>query len=83
MSTPRNAAGPHRPTPPCPPIDPALTYPIRRLADWGWGARSVARMQREGLKVLRFSKWRFVRGVDLLAFLERIETEHAREGKDQ
>jgi hypothetical protein len=66
-----NQAGPHRPTPPCPPIDPALFYPIRRLGDWGFGARTVATMQRAGLRVLRFSKWKFVAGSDLIAFLGR------------
>lgn len=66
-----NTAGPHRPTPPYPAIDPSMTYPIRRLADWGFGARTVAAMQRDGLPVLRFSKWRFVSGKALVEFLER------------
>jgi len=67
---PANQPGPHRPAPPCPPIDPALTYPIRRLGDWSFGARTVAKMQKEGLRVLKYSKWKFVRGADLIAFLE-------------
>ena len=71
MTQPRNQAGPHRPAPLCPPIDPTLVYPIRRLADWGFGARSVAGMQRDGLPVMRFSKWKFVSGKALVAFLER------------
>jgi hypothetical protein len=57
--------------PPCPPIDPALVYPIRRLHDWGFGNRSLAAMQRDGLKVLHYSKWKFVRGADLVDFLGR------------
>ena len=70
MKPSRNQFGPHRPAPPCPPIDPGLVYPFRRLIDWGFGARTVAGMQRDGLKVLRFSKWKFVRGSDLIVFLE-------------
>ncbi len=65
----RNEAGPRHPPPPCPPIDPRLVYPIRRLADWGFGARTVAAMRKGGLPVLAYSKWRFVRGVDLIDFL--------------
>ena len=68
---PRNQAGPHRPTPPCPPIDPAVVYPIRRLSDWGFGGATVAAMQRDGLPVMRFSKWKFVSGKALVEFLER------------
>jgi len=69
MSHAKNIAGPHRPAPPCPPIDPNVVYPIRRLADWGFGARTVAAMQRDGLPVIRFSKWKFVAGESLVAFL--------------
>jgi len=71
---PRNAAGPHRPPPPAPPIDPGLVYPFRRLADWGFGARTVAAMQRGGLKVMRFGKWKFFRGADLIEFLAAQQT---------
>jgi len=66
-----NQAGAHRPRPPYPPIDPALVYPWQRLSDWGFGARTVAAMQRDGLSVLRFSKWKFVTGTALVKFLER------------
>ena len=52
-----------------------MTYPISRLRDWGWGSRSVARMQRDGLPVLRFSKWKFVSGKALVEFLERAAVE--------
>ncbi|NMC19311.1 MAG: hypothetical protein GYA33_02725 [Thermogutta sp.] len=66
----RTQPGPHRPIPPYPPIDPALTYPISRLRDWGFGARTVAAMQRQGLRTLRFGKWKFIKGSTLVAFLE-------------
>ena len=32
-------------------------------------------MQRDGLKVLRFSKWKFVKGSDVIAFLEGVQGE--------
>lgn len=70
MRNPRNEPGPHRPVPLCPPIDPNMVYPIRRMADWGFGARTVAGMQRDGLQVLRFSKWKFVTGKALVEFLQ-------------
>jgi hypothetical protein len=73
MTRPRNVPGPHRAIPPYPPIDPRLVYPVRRLGDWGWGARSIDMMQRAGLRVLRYSKWKFVRGRDLIHFLESID----------
>jgi hypothetical protein len=69
-----NAAGPHRPTPPCPPIDPSLVYPVRRLLDWGIGARGLASLKRAGMPILMFSKWRFFRGSDLIAAIERSTT---------
>ena len=75
MRHPNNTAGPHRPAPPCPPIDPSMVYPIRRLADWGFGARTVAAMQRAGLPVFKFSKWKFVTGKALVEFLERAAVE--------
>jgi hypothetical protein len=68
---PRNTAGPHRCPPSSDPIDPALCYPIRALSKWGFGARSVAALQRAGLPALQFGKLKFFRGVDLIAALER------------
>jgi hypothetical protein len=69
MKTRSTTPGPHRPPPPVPPIDPALVYPIRRLADWGFGARTIAKMQKCGLRMIQFSKWKFFRGADLIDFL--------------
>jgi hypothetical protein len=31
-------------------------------------------MQKAGLPVLRFSKWKFLRGSDLIDFIERTQT---------
>ena len=66
----RNEAGPHRPAPPCPPIDPALVYPWARLSDWGFAARSIAALRDAGLVTLRFGKRKFFRGSALIAVLE-------------
>jgi hypothetical protein len=73
MSNKRNTGGPHRPTPPYPAIDPNLLYPLRRLSDLGWGARALALAKRKGLRILAFSKWRYVKGTDLIEFLESIQ----------
>ena len=75
MRQPTTTAGPHRPAPPCPPIDPTLIYPIRRLRDWGFGARTIAAMQRAGLNVCKYSKWKFVFGRDLVDFLRGASVE--------
>src|SRR5512143_3540746 len=68
---PRNTPGPARPQSPAPPIDPALTYPLARLADWGFGPRSVAALQRAGLETFKFGKMKFFSGAGLIAVLRR------------
>jgi hypothetical protein len=55
--------------PPCPPIDPALCYPIRRLSDWSFGSRGRAALIRAGLKVMQFGKLKFFMGSSLIATL--------------
>ncbi|NMC21992.1 MAG: hypothetical protein GYA33_16420 [Thermogutta sp.] len=77
----RTQPGPHRPIPPYPPIDPALTYPISRLRDWGFGPRSVAKMQREGLPVLRYGRWKFISGQALIEFLANAGKAEGKEAK--
>ena len=71
MTHPKNQAGPHRVISTAEPIDPAKVYPIRALHQWGFGARSLAAMQRAGLPVIRYTKWKFIRGGALVEFLER------------
>ncbi|MBU4273726.1 MAG: hypothetical protein KKA28_17835 [Planctomycetes bacterium] len=66
--SPNNAAGAHRPT--FPPIDPRLCYPWRRLADWGFGSRGIAALQKAGLSALRFHKQKFFLGSALIAVLK-------------
>jgi len=68
---PSNQAGPHRPQPSAPPIDPALVYPICRLRDWGFGARGVAALQRAGLQTFRFGRLKFFSGAALIDVLQR------------
>ena len=65
-----NSAGPHRSTPPYPPIDPALCYPWRRLRDWGFGTHGVKELKKAGLSVLQFHKQKFFMGSALIAVLE-------------
>ena len=71
MKRPANTAGPYRGTASAEPIVPNYVYSIAKLHDWGFGARSVAALQRAGLKTLRFGARKFFRGSDLIAALER------------
>ena len=74
MNRTRNQGGGHRPVAPYPPIDPLLCYPWRRLADWGFGARSVAQLQKAGLVALRFHKRKFFMGSALIKILQDGES---------
>jgi hypothetical protein len=74
--SPRNAAGPHRLAPPCPPIVPDHVYPWRRLADWGFGARGVAALVKAGLPVLRFGRLKFFSGQGLIDVLSGATGQH-------
>lgn len=67
----RNEAGGHRSRPDCPPIHPELTYPLCRLADWGFGNRSVAALQAAGLETFQFGRTKFFTGKSLIATLKR------------
>jgi hypothetical protein len=68
-SSARNSAGAHRAVAAGPIISGQL-WPIRLLHDkLGWGARAVARAKREGLPVLAWGKFRYVRTDDLIGFL--------------
>jgi len=67
---PRNEAGPHRPAPSTIGIHADELLPIRALHErLGWGPRTVAKAQRDGLRVIRYAKWAYVRGDDVIAFL--------------
>ena len=67
---PRNQAGPHRPPPSAVGIRADELLPIRALHErLGWGPRTVAKAQRDGLRVLKYAKWAYVTGADVLAFL--------------
>ena len=49
-----------------------LREAARRL---GWGQRTIRRAQKEGLRVVKFSTFKYVRGEDLVAFFNRLATE--------
>jgi hypothetical protein len=68
-STP-SAPGPHRSPPSTIGIRADELLPIRALHErLGWGPRTVAKAQRDGLRVIRYAKWAYVRGADVIAFL--------------
>jgi hypothetical protein len=59
-------------------INPAELLPLATLKSrLRWGDKTVAQAQRDGLPVLRYAKWGYVRGQDLIAFLERVGNEPA------
>ena len=64
-------SGQRRRAPTFPPIDPSMVYPIRRLADWGFGSRGIAALQKAGLPVFCFGKRKFFSGADLVAVLKK------------
>jgi hypothetical protein len=67
-----NEAGPHRNLP-REPIPLHAIVPIREMCrSLGWGARGLAAAKKQGLTVLRFSKWSYISSDDLLAFLRRV-----------
>lgn len=70
MKPSRNAPGPKRHAPPCPPIDPRLFYPIRRLPDWSIGGRGRKALVDAGLPVYQFGRLKFFSGADLIAVLK-------------
>jgi hypothetical protein len=72
MKPSRNTAQPHRPGPSGEPIKPDELYPLSALhTRLGWGPRGLAHAKRQGLRILAFSKWRYVKGADLINFIER------------
>ena len=70
MKSPRHALGPKRHSPPCPPIDPALVYPWRRLHDWGIGGRCIRALEAAGFCAIRFGRMKFFWGSELIRALE-------------
>ena len=70
MKSPRNTPGPKRHAPPCPPINPALVYPWRRLHDWSFGGRGIKALEKAGLRAICFGKLKFFRGSELIRVLE-------------
>ncbi len=74
MKPSRNEAGPHRPGPNGEPIRADELLPWAALhTRLGWGSRAVAEARRRGLRVLTFAKRQYVKGSDVIAFLESIQ----------
>lgn len=73
MKSRANQAGPHRPPPSAIGIRADELLPIRALHErLGWGPRTVAKAQRDGLRVLTYAKWKYVTGADVLEFFARL-----------
>jgi len=76
MKRPRNEAGPHRPGPSGESIRGDELLPWSALhTRLGWGARALALAKAKGLRVLRFGKWQYVKGSDVIAFLEAVQNQ--------
>ncbi len=74
MKPPRNAPGPHRPGPDGQPIRADELLPWSALhSRLGWGSAAVAQARRRGLRVLRFANRQYVKGSDVITFLESVQ----------
>ena len=74
MKRPRNEAGPHRPGPDGQPIRADELLPWSALhTRLGWGPRAIAEARSRGLRVLRFANRQYVKGSDVITFLESIQ----------
>ncbi len=68
---PRPEPGPHRP--PSPGLAVGIRadelLPLRALRErLGWGERTIAQAQRDGLRVISYGRWKYVLGADVLAW---------------
>jgi hypothetical protein len=54
-------------------IEATAIYPLATFCRINrWGPRALALAKRQGLRIVRFSRWGYVRGVDAMAFFERL-----------
>jgi hypothetical protein len=75
MKPSRNTPGPHRRGPSGESVKADELLPLSALhTRLGWGARGLAAARRQGLRVLRFGRWHYVLGRDLIEFLESVQT---------
>ena len=73
MKAPRNQPGPHRPGPSGDPIRADELLPWSALhTRLGWGPRAVSDARARGLRVLRFANRQYIKGSDVIAFLESV-----------
>lgn len=81
--TQRRSLGPHASAQRCDlnsiHADELLPLPIlkKRL---GWGNRSIAQAQRDGLRAVVFGRGKYVLGRDLLAFFDRLGEQQGKGG---
>lgn len=62
-------------------LDPTLMYRTSALCGaLGWGERTWRRARREGLRILKFGRIRYVKGSDAIAFLDQFEEPRVGEG---
>jgi hypothetical protein len=67
----QNQAGPHRRGPSGEPIRADELLPWSALHDrLGWGSRTISKARAQGLRVLRFGGRQWVKGADIIAFLD-------------
>lgn len=70
----RNEPGPYRPRASATGIRADELLPLHALHErLGWGPRTISKAQREGLRVLGYAKWKYVRGCDVTDFLVRAQ----------
>ena len=71
-----NEAGPHRRTTSVGlGIRADELIPMYSLSErLGWGYHTIIRAQKDGLRVLRYAKWKYVYGADLIEFLGRMQS---------
>ena len=68
-----NIPGPHRPGPSGDPIRADELLPWSALHErLGWGPRAIAEARARGLRVLRFANRQYVKGSDVITFLESV-----------
>lgn len=77
MSRPANRqARPHRQGPSGDPLRADELLPWSALhARLGWGPRAIAEARSRGLRVLKFANRQYVKGIDVINFLESVQGE--------
>jgi hypothetical protein len=65
------------------PVEAGAVYPLPVLRKrLGWGNRTAAQAQRDGLKATRYGHVKYVLGADVLAFFARLRDQGAPGNQD-